>query len=411
MLTLTPSFYDVFTMNRYKAIDLLRTIAIIAMVPCHFSEFFSSDQGPWGWINFLTDDLIGDFAAPLFLFLVGISLVISDDHATAKGTLKSQTNKLIARGSFIFLAGLFFRALNYGPNDILAFGVLSLIGCITFLYIILRKIPSMGILLLVIGVFFASPYLRGLVPDSYAIWKVGFQPVTIEGPWNTVSTHFLHTKLSYHDIHLPNNVSQIFFSLLLSGEFPLFPWMIFPLLGMIIGRKIVARNAPIFFIALTSGALLIAGMIMAHIGTFRPFDCHATSLITAISFFPSTPSLFTIGMGIVLGLYALAERGCQKMSAFHVQYLTPVYSRISRYSLTIYFLHHTLGIWFVKSLSLITHSNQFAHLTTPFGSLCISIIFLILIYRITLGWDKINGQFSLEWILKRVIDYFVKSSQ
>ena len=229
---------------------------------------------------------------PLFLFLAGISLVISDHHAKMKGALHLQTKKIIVRAIFIFAAGILFRVLNYGPQNVFAFGILSCIGFTTLLYLLLRKMSFSILLAFIIIVFFASPYLRMLVPETLAIWKVGFVPVTVHGPWNVIAAHFLHTTISYHDIPFQNSISQLFFSLFFSGEFPLFPWMIYPVIGTLLGRKIVEDQEKEIIkpLAMASFALCAAGIVAACFSLSRQ---PATDFITPFSFFSTSPSLLT----------------------------------------------------------------------------------------------------------------------
>ncbi|MFA6034475.1 MAG: heparan-alpha-glucosaminide N-acetyltransferase domain-containing protein [Myxococcota bacterium] len=390
--------------KRYLEIDVLRTFAIISMVFCHYSEIFTYRSGASGWIKFVADDFIGDFAAPLFLFLVGISLVISEDHARQKGALYSQPRKLVIRAAFIFAAGIVFRVLNYGPHDILAFGVLSFIGLVTLMFLFLRKMSSVSLLVMIVVVYFASPFLRACVPESMAMWKAGFAPITVDGWWHTVSGYFVQTALTYHNVHLENSIPQFFFSLFLSGEFPVFPWIIYPAAGIILGRKIVTGKdaGAIRPLALISVIMCLAGIAMACIGATRPLSNQATGFLTLFSFFPTSPPLMALGMGVVFGLYVIVWKVCRSDFSFKRFDLSPVFSRISKYSLTLYFFHHTLAFWFIGVLGMATGTDYFGRLTTPFGSCLISAGFLAAMYALLIRWDRSNGKYSLEWLLKRV---------
>jgi uncharacterized membrane protein len=123
-------------MKRYREIDLSRGIAIICMIVFHsvylivFTGFASIDlfSGFW-WI-------FPRCIAATFLFLVGVSLVISHSRAKSSLSRAELTSKFVLRGLMIFGFGAVITAVTLVMSFVwkgmekgyVLFGILHLIG-------------------------------------------------------------------------------------------------------------------------------------------------------------------------------------------------------------------------------------------------------------------------------------------
>lgn len=118
---------------RYEEIDLARTAAIAMMIVFHTAfdlQFFSiypvaATSGFWKIFALAT--------ASLFLFIAGISLVISREKSGTTGT--AMAKKFVGRGLFILGCGLLvtFATFLYLGTGYVVFGILHLIGITTIL--------------------------------------------------------------------------------------------------------------------------------------------------------------------------------------------------------------------------------------------------------------------------------------
>lgn len=177
--------------DRYWEIDLLRGLAIIAMIIYHI--FF--DLNFFGVYNFnLNSIFFKIFLYPIgttFLLLVGISLTLSYNRVKKFLSNRKIIEKFIFRGSKIFFLGLIITLVTFLFLDdgFVVFGVLHCIGLsILFSTVFLRyKLLNLvfGVLFLGLGIFlqtmtFEFNYLfwLGFIPSNF--YTVDYFPVL---PW------------------------------------------------------------------------------------------------------------------------------------------------------------------------------------------------------------------------------------
>jgi len=181
--------------SRFFEIDLFRGIAILMMMLFHTLfdiSFFGIAQvnvssGFWRYFAFAT--------ATLFLFLVGVSLVVS--HARAARNLAgfALARKFLLRGAGIFLLGLGITVVTwfYLREGFILFGILHLIGIsvmLSPLFFRFRKYNIViGIACILIG-WFVIGSLGTVLSQSFAIppagaWSAGYMPMI---PWTLTGT-------------------------------------------------------------------------------------------------------------------------------------------------------------------------------------------------------------------------------
>ncbi len=154
-------------------IDVLRGMAVVAMVLYHFSY----DLAYFGLfdVRFFTSGLGLDIARVIggtFILLAGLSLTLSYRKATAQQPGRGLLGKYLARGLRIFSYGMVITLLTwiFAPDGIIVFGILHLIGVsIILAYPFLNlKLPNviLGIICLAAGVL-----LRSLdVDNPWLVW-------------------------------------------------------------------------------------------------------------------------------------------------------------------------------------------------------------------------------------------------
>ena len=189
--------------KRFWEIDFLRGIAIIMMVMFHFlwdlNHFYNFDisvsKGFWNVFQITT--------ASLFLFLVGISLTISNTNNNA-GYIK-----YLKRGLKIFSFGLIITVVTklIFPDSFVVFGILHLIGVSIILSYVFRKFRYLNLLF---GICFVV--VGGLLKN----YAVNFDWLFFLGLY-----------------------SNRFYSL---DYFPIFPWFGVILIGMFFGNLLYSTN-------------------------------------------------------------------------------------------------------------------------------------------------------------------------
>ena len=189
--------------KRFWEIDFLRGIAIIMMVMFHFlwdlNHFYNFDisvsKGFWNVFQITT--------ASLFLFLVGISLTISNTNNNA-GYIK-----YLKRGLKIFSFGLIITVVTklIFPDSFVVFGILHLIGVSIILSYVFRKFRYLNLL-----------------------FGIGF--VVVGGLLKNYAVNF--DWLFFLGLY-----SNRFYSL---DYFPIFPWFGVILIGMFFGNLLYSTN-------------------------------------------------------------------------------------------------------------------------------------------------------------------------
>ena len=226
--------------SRFREIDLFRGIAIIMMVLFHTLfdiSFFGIGQvnvssGFWRYFAFAT--------ATLFLFLVGVSLVVS--HARAAQNLAgfALARKFLLRGAGIFLLGLGITVATwfYLREGFILFGILHLIGIsvmLSPLFFRFRKYNiAIGIACILIG-WFVIGSIGPVLSPSFGIQpagalSTGYAPMV---PW-TMTGAVIPLLLLPLGIHAA--------SFMTVDYEPLFPFFGVVLLGMGAGELLYGEG-------------------------------------------------------------------------------------------------------------------------------------------------------------------------
>jgi len=261
---------------RFAFVDTLRGFAIFCMVAIHTVRFLLRDQTGELFALF---EILGTIAAPLFLFIVGFSLVLS--------SRKDFTAHHVKRAFALIVIGLLFMFI--WEADVLHF-----IGLFILLAIPLRKL-SPAILLSVTALFVvASPYVRSTV--GYAQY------------WNVMGWE--------QNITINSFVPQ----LLTAGFHPLFPWFAFVVLGIAIGK---------IFLSMKSD-LQIFRKYMVLIGALFIVLSLLLSRDIPITFYPASTLYMVLQIGILFVFTGATASLSEKSSPL---------SLLGKNSLSIYLFH------------------------------------------------------------------------
>ena len=139
-------------MKRLDSVDVMRALALVGMVICHYPIFLSKGEGADAMLYFLSNHMLGDFGAAWFLFLVGISQVLSAKKQRADQP--ANTRLPIIRGGVIFVIGLLFLLIVQGPEELWDWDILTLIGTMTIVLLYCRGLPSSTLLAFCVAVLF-----------------------------------------------------------------------------------------------------------------------------------------------------------------------------------------------------------------------------------------------------------------
>ena len=387
-------------MRRVDSVDVLRALALIGMVICHYPIFLSSGEGRDAMLYFFSNHLLGgDCAASWFVFLVGLSQVLSiKKRDTAQD---KNVSRVIIRGMAIFVIGLLFLLVIQGYEELWDWDILTFIGATTIILLLCRKAPSWGLILFCSVVFFITPWLRSFI-DIAPFYGGKFESVK----WiSDFIPNFIFDPVKDYDggKTVLDNVIGFF----LIGQFPLLPWIIFPVTGFVIGRRmtqnLLAADSP--FILIIGMMFTFMGLFTAYAGSIKSGFSVANDYITPLSFYPISFSLIMFLVGVVLILFIFL---------WHIYDANPdntkppgmflIYCRqISKYSLTIYVSHFALFFIPLRIIKLTTGTYYLKEAMSTPAAFALAVLLMILYYPLLKLWDKAGGKYSFEWLLAKLL--------
>jgi uncharacterized membrane protein len=206
----------------------------------------------------------------------------------------------------------------------------------------LRRLPLVISILIAVVSILVCPLLRGMA-DYPAYWVSGYFEV---------------------DLTLPD----ILIGFLATGFFPIFPWIAYSIAGLVAGTLLL-REQPQGFssetalssdgsdsflsTSISSGLLpvLTGGILMTFSGVLlavRPYlpTVVSTRLLEGWNMFPATIEYVLATIGMAFLLFGLTHRWIDRnRSRFFTTGILDLAKTFSRYSFTIYVLHHMVHLW------------------------------------------------------------------
>ncbi len=218
MNRITPKFN---AKRRNTLIDGVRGFAILVMIAANSWPYLvPSDYCCFG------ERLLFSTAAPIFIFLSGVSLCLAEEAGKT-------TAVLLKRILQILLIGFIIDIISWRIVPFYTFDVLYLIGFSLLIILGIRKFPPLIQWLIIFALLFAGTLLL---------------------PWYRFDLHSLKIdRLMFRDYSLATELRQ----LVLDGWFPLLPWSGIAALGYVLAksRYYLIRFKSYFFI---TGCILLS---------------------------------------------------------------------------------------------------------------------------------------------------------
>jgi uncharacterized membrane protein len=255
------------------------------MIQVHIVEWLS------GYIDnksplYQLSELVGSFPAAMFTFLVGMSLFISvkkQENIGVDPGLIADRN--LRRGVAIFFFGLLFLIFVWMPEEVFAWDILTLIGASLLILFQLRKLSTKALLSIAIFIVVASPVIR-LFTDYDSYWN----------KWGEYATSF--------------EMPEVLMGFFANAYFPLFPWIVFPLIGYVVGRACFENKEPrLPGLLLPAGFILvIVSLVMIFISSNINLSEAAAWYISPFTFYPASTSFLLLAAGINFLLFVFFYR-------------------------------------------------------------------------------------------------------
>ncbi len=304
------------------------------------------------------------YPVPVFFTLTGISLILSIENKKSSGITDSNIRiYVIKRTAIILIISYFvFNLLIKGPISVFyhSFNMLHLIA------------------------------LGGLI--TYFLLKFSKKIRLVIASIILIISPFIQILFNYEEIHYLYPVQGgILSNMIYSGEFPIFPWLFFVIIGSIFGELLNEASINEKIIPFLKKELIL-GIIFTILGViitifnyppFTSFEKYPCS-IPYIVFFTGTV-LITLSLTYYFFDYRKKKAG---FSEPFILYGT--------FSLTIFIGHYYIGYRLTKILGIY---EKFSYSSA--GILTLSFYLTCWVFLII--WANYNNyKLSLEWIMKKI---------
>lgn len=336
---------------RHLSIDILRTAAIFMMVVVHFVENLSATYNthasgghpltPW-WLP-------TGLAAPLFTLLSGVSYAIWLSLQERQGVADDEVSRrTVRRGLFLFGLGFAFNIFVWLPEDTFNWDVLTLIGGAMLAFAVVRHLPQPVTLGIAGACCLLAPVLQEIA-DYPAYWE----------------NYYFDYDFTLSDVTL---------GFLAVGYFPIFPWLLYPLVGLVVGRQVFTAKHSKIWPAVSGdrrlfragGLMLIAAVAASLISLLQDNPVDVGFRPPGWTMFPASPTYIAGTLAAAFFLLGALHRlvdvpptgsARQTPQVTVAPRITAFFNRMSRHSLSIYLLHHVVHIWPLWVYG-VTHSGE-----------------------------------------------------
>ena len=362
------------------------------MVLIHFGIFYGNEESAKDYLMLFLDHGLADWGAAAFLMMMGMSQVLSAKKFD-KPDSRLLFKRALVRGGYIFLVGMLMLVLTWGVEYIWWWDILTLMGFATVALFFCRFLPSWSLVALVAAIMVLTPLLRDIFQVA-ADWEFVEHPL--------ISSYlpglYLEPTEGYHPAVLKG--------FLLSGYFPVLPWIAFIIIGFIMGRRLadgkMRRDLP--FLLLIGAALVCLGLALGYAGRAQPPLAASFAWVSPLCFYPDSFSLINIQAGVSIiffcAVYYLID--VRRKDKARLGFVGRVFIQTSNFSLTFYFLHYILLGWSLAILYLITGKYMLGDLMGAAPALLCGLAAVVLLEVLLYFWGKAGAKYSLEWFLTRL---------
>jgi uncharacterized membrane protein len=338
--------------HRRAYVDWARGIAVLLMIEAHTSDAWTR-LNVRRTISFRDATVLGGFAAPLFLWLAGLAVVLAATRAAERtGSRRAASEMICRRGLEIFILGFLFRLQGFiitpGSHPVTLFRV--------------DILNIMGPAIAVAGIVWGLARSATVRVCWYAAIASAFAMVTPI----VRAAHAIDALPIWLQWYMRP-----------AGEltiFTLFPWAGFVFAGGMVGALIAAAREERAERRLHA----ILGAIGVALVTLGLYTAGRPSIYTSSSFWTSSPTWFAIRLGILM-IALTVIYACEAVFAAlkgRATGLDPL-ARLGRSSLFIYWIHVELVYGYA--------SWGWRHRLPLWGTAIGYVLFCVLMYR-AIGW-------------------------
>ena len=304
-----PPATDIRSTRRLAYIDWARGLAVLLMIEAHTVDSWTRLPARKG-VAFRDAIVLGGFAAPLFLWLAGLAVVLSASAVVRRGgSRRDAASAVCRRGLEIFVLAFLFRLQAFivspGGHPITLFRVdiLNIMGpaiAAAGLVWLLAESPAVltGLYAcLAAGIAMTSPLVRTMTAvERLPIWMQWY--IRPAGEYTT---------------------------------FTAFPWAGFVFAGAAAGALLATAGAHRHRF---HAALAAAGLALVWVGLFT---ASLPAIYAQTNFWTSSPTYFAVRVGVMMTALAVLYAAEQAANRFGLAF--GALERFGRRSLFVYWIH------------------------------------------------------------------------
>jgi uncharacterized membrane protein len=346
--------------QRWLDIDALRGLAVLLMITQHVAYWLVSSGHRNHWVVLFTGAL-GGMAAPIFVLLAGVGVVLTAQRHDASDRL------LVLRGATIIGFGYLMNFLTPHWFSMGSWYVLHLIGIALISAPLLRRVSTPWLLALLAVVLVATILIQ-----------------------NHLDTPF---RLFNDDMAAPKKPGGVLRFAVAEGFFPIFPWLAFFMAGIAAGRwKLVGQTQYIWRLAAVMIALLavLTGLFAAGVDVARDSKWIRFFLFKS-TFYPALTPITLLLISVAL-LFVYVFGRIERRFSFGSSHALVC---LGRASLTFLILH----------VAIIRESAYYFGFWKSLPALATLIIVALLLIGFSLAaiaWRKIQFKYGAEWLLRKI---------
>ncbi|MFJ5564954.1 DUF418 domain-containing protein [Lysinibacillus xylanilyticus] len=355
--------------KRIEGLDFARALAMFGMLIVNFKIIMGAVGNGPEWLIWFTG-LFEGRASATFVTLAGIGVALMTRKARNGGdlsTIKENKVKLWKRSAFLFVLGLCLYVADWTGDILHYYGVYMLIA--SFLIIVSTKF-----MIIISSLFLITSQILQVTMN----YLKGWHP---EQPF-----------MEYLDFWAIDGFIR---NLLFNGYHPVFPWICFFLLGMILGRLDLSKKAVRNKMLYISLFLLITIEVLSKVlmrlslsvldGNSAEFLFQTGPIPPNILYMLSNSASAIIV--IVASIYIIEN--------FPSHWLTKSLIKTGQLTLTHYVSHVFIGVGILALL------NRLENQTLAF-SLLFTILFFVASILFSVLWCKKYKRGPIEWVMRKI---------
>ncbi|MFJ7981499.1 DUF418 domain-containing protein [Lysinibacillus xylanilyticus] len=352
--------------KRIEGLDFARALAMFGMLIVNFKIIMGAVGNGPAWLIWFTG-LFEGRASATFVTLAGIGVTLMTRKARNGGDLSTIKVELWKRSAFLFVLGLCLYVADWTGDILHYYGVYMLIA--SFLIIVSTKF-----MIIISSLFLITSQILQVTMNYLKGW---------------------HPKQPFMEYLDFRTIAGFIRNLLFNGYHPVFPWICFFLLGMILGRldlsKKSVRNKMLYFSLFLLITIEVLSKVLMRL-SLSVLDGNSAEFLFQTG--PIPPNIFYMLSNSASAIIVIVA-SIYIIENFPSHWLTKSLIKTGQLTLTHYVSHVFIGVGILALL------NRLENQTLAFSLLFTTLFFVVSILFSVL-WRRKYQRGPIEWVMRKI---------